>query len=105
MTHTNHRRPRYWHIKVPQGRYPRPKFYFDQQVGVHWQNEEGNAEYDIGVIIGMQHGAKGYQRREWSYLIRWIKCDSSPEIIGSDDGNFIYESSLVADFTKITASN
>lgn len=101
MTQPRNRRDRYWHIKAPQRQFPKSKFDFGQQVGMHWQDEDGNAQYDIGVIIGMQYGAKGYNRPEWAYLLRWLKCDSSPEIVGSDDGNFIYESSLVADFTPM----
>ena len=98
----DHKPPRrYWHIRVPEGEYPKAKFHFGQQVGLHWEDEEGNPQYDIAVIIGMAYGARGYNRPEWTYLIRMLKCDSSPEMVGSDDGNFVYESSLVADFTDI----
>ena len=100
IAHQTSRRLRYWRIKARQELYPRPKFYFGQQVRSHWQDEDGSAQYDIGVVIGMQYGARGYDRPEWSYLIRWLKCDSSPDIVGSDDGEFNYESSLVADLLE-----
>lgn len=99
ITHQTPHHPRYWRIKASQGLYPRPKFHFGQQVRSHWQDEEGSAQCDIGVIIGMQYGARGYDRPEWSYLIRWLKCDTNPDIVGSDDGEFSYESSLVDDLT------
>jgi hypothetical protein len=95
---------RYWHILVPQREYPRPKFHIGQQVGSHWQDEDGNPQYDIGIIIGMAYGARGYNQPEWTYLLRWLKCDSDPEILGTDDGNFVYESSLVADSTVINSN-
>ena len=101
MTHQSNRRPRYWHIKAPQRHYPRAKFHFGQQVGFNWQDEEDNAQYDIGIVIGMLFRAKGYHRPEWAYLVRWLKCDTDPNSVGSDDGNFIYEYSLVADFTEL----
>ncbi|HEY9740358.1 MAG TPA: hypothetical protein V6C90_07695 [Coleofasciculaceae cyanobacterium] len=49
----------------------------------------------------MQYGAFGYDRSEWSYLIRWLKCDSSPKLIGSDHRRFESESNLVVDNTDI----
>ena len=87
---------RYWHILVPQRQFPKPKFHIGEQVESHWQDEFGNQHYDVGLIIGMAYGAYGYNRHEWTYLIRLIESDTSPSLVGSDDGCFVYESSLVA---------
>lgn len=91
----------YWYIKVPRNKNPKPKFHIDQQIGSYWEDEFANLHCDIGVIIGMQYGASDYNRSEWSYLIRWLKCDSSPKLIGLDDRRFDHESNLVVDNTDI----
>lgn len=96
MAHRRIPGQRYWHVLVPQTQYPRPKFHPGDRVACHWQDEQGNPQYDMGEIIGMQYGASGYDRPEWSYLIRLLESSSSPSLVGSDDGNYIYESSLVA---------
>lgn len=44
----------YWYIPVPKNKFAKPKFYPGQQVGYSWEDEFGNAYYDIGEIVGMQ---------------------------------------------------
>jgi hypothetical protein len=91
----------YWYIQLPKEKFPQPKFYPGQQVRSYWEDEQGLPQYEIGEIIGMQYGAFGYHRAEWSYLIRLKKSDLGPWRVGSDDGEFLYESDLVADDTDI----
>jgi hypothetical protein len=57
--------------------------------------------YDMGEIIGMQYNSSSNTLPEWSYLIRLLKSEKSSWLIGSDDGNFEYESNLVADCTSL----
>lgn len=97
----NQPRPRYWHILAPQTQFPRPRLHFGLQVGSQWYDEFGNRHYDIGIIIGMQYGATGYNPEEWTYQLRRLQCNSSPWMQGEDDGYFIYESNLVLDNTDL----
>jgi hypothetical protein len=101
MTDPDNRPPRHWYIPVPAKKFPQPKFHLDQQVRSHWGDEQGIPQYEIGEIIGMQYGASCYHLPEWSYLIRLKKSDFRPWLVGSDDGIYVYESSLIADDTAI----
>lgn len=101
MTDSDNRSPRYWYIQVPTEHFPKPKFHFLQQVRSYWKDDFGNSQYEIGEIIGIQYGASGYHLAEWSYLLRLLKSNFRQCLVGSDDGVFVYESSLVADDTDI----
>jgi hypothetical protein len=46
-----------------------------------------------------RYSTSHYPLAEWSYLIRLVKSDFRPWLVGSDDGIFVYESDLVADDT------
>ncbi len=90
----------YWYIKVPKAKYPFPRFYPTQQVGIPWE-DDGQLYYDIGVIIGMIYGESDDQPGQWYYFFRYLKCDYEPSLIGSKDWHFIEESGLVADNTAL----
>jgi hypothetical protein len=102
MTDPSNQSPQYRYIRVPAAKFPESKFHFGQQIiGPAWEDEEGNLHNDVGEVIGMQYGASGDRTSEWYYLIRWTRCDSHPSLVGSDDGQYVSESSLVADDTAI----
>jgi hypothetical protein len=101
MTNPDNQSPQYWYLPVPKDKFPEPKFHYTQRVRSYWESENGNLQYEIGEIIGMQYGAFGYRRTEWSYLIRLVQSNFRPSLVGSDDGFFVYESELVADDTAI----
>ncbi len=103
MTNPDNQSPDFWYIPVPKEKFPEPKFYPGQQVRAYWEDEDGNLHYEIGEIIGIQYGAFGYRSLEWSYLLRLVKSHIRPQIVGSDDGFFVYESELVANDTVIRA--
>jgi hypothetical protein len=102
MTNPDNQSLQYWYIAVPREKFPQPKFHYGQQVRAYWEAENSNLHYEIGEIIGMQYGAFGYRRAEWSYLIRLLKSDLRSSLVGSDDGYFVYESELAADDTVIS---
>ena len=91
----------YWYIKVPVQKFPKPSFYPTQQVGIPWQDDEGNSYYDIGEIIGMIYGESDDHLGQWYYFFRYLKCDYEPSLIGLRNWHFIEESGLVADDTRL----
>jgi hypothetical protein len=91
----------YWWIKIPIALFPKPKFYLGQQVGVPWEDEQGDRYYDIGIIVGMQYAAFDDSPSEWYYRLHIIRSDSCPWQIGFDRDYFEPESSLVTDDTAI----
>jgi hypothetical protein len=99
MAKKSEKSKRYWLIKVPRKQFPKPLFHFDQQVGIPSKDEQGNSYYDIGVIIGIQYTTCSSRLPQWYYRVRILKCDYNPKLVGSDDGHYIEESSLVADNT------
>lgn len=101
MTEKPEKPQQYWYIQVPAQKFPQPKFHPGQQVRLHWEDEHGMSHDDIGEIIGMLYGASDYKCSEWYYLIRFLKCEKNPSLVGKDDGYFVEESSLVADNTAI----
>ncbi|HEY9632579.1 MAG TPA: hypothetical protein V6D14_04180 [Coleofasciculaceae cyanobacterium] len=101
MTNETNQPQDYCYIKVPKTKFPQPKFYPTQQVGIPWHDDEGNSFYDIGVIIGMIYGESDDQSGQWYYFFRYLKCDYDPSLVGSKDWHFIEESGLVADTTVL----
>ncbi len=101
MTKKAKKRHKHWHIKVPKKQFSKPMFHAGEQVGVPHEDDQGRRYYDIGKIIGMQYGASGDQLGKWYYLIRYLKCDYNPSLVGSDDRNYIEESRLVVDNTDL----
>ena len=90
-----------WYIPVPKNKFPKPKFYLGQQVGLPGEDDLGNFYYDIGEIIGMKYLAYPGEPAQWHYLFRYLKCDYNPSLVGSVDAHFCEESRLVADDTAI----
>ncbi len=94
----------YWYIRVPKSRFPEPKFYFCQQVGLPWEDVEGDRYYDIGEIIGIVYTVRGDNSAQWHYQIRYLKCSYEPSLNGEEDEYFELESRLVPDNTAIAKS-
>lgn len=99
MTDRDNNSQDYWYIRVPKARCPKPDFDFFQQVGLAGKDDRGNYYYDIGEIIGIQYTAENNKIGQWSYLMRYLKCDYNPSLNGLDDGYFESSSRLVADDT------
>ncbi len=91
----------YWYIPVPKARCSQPNFHFFEQVGIHWEDGEGNHYYDIGEIIAIKYVVKDNQLGQWYYQVRFLKCDSDPSCNGKEDEYFEPESRLVADDTVL----
>lgn len=105
MTESNPDSQQYWQIKAPKAKFAQPKFYFGQQVGIPWQDDQGNSYYEIGEIMGMQYETSGNYANQWSYRLRLLWSNSSPWRIGRDDDMFEPECHLVADDTDIRTIN
>lgn len=101
MTDSANNAQDYWYIRVPKSRCPKPNFHFFDQVGIHWEDDQGRHYYDIGEIIAIKYVVKGNQPGQWYYLIRYLKCDFDPSFNGKEDDCFEAESHLVADDTAI----
>jgi hypothetical protein len=101
MTHPANDSQDYWYIRVPKSRCREPQFHFFQQVGLHWEDDEGNHFYDLGEIVGIRYNARGKQAGQWTYLLRYLKCDADPSLKGSEDDYFEAESHLLPDNTVI----
>jgi hypothetical protein len=91
----------YGYITFPKTRCSPPRFHFFQQVGNHWEDDEGNHYYDIGEIIGIKYVAKNNQPGQWYYQMRYLKCDFNPSLNGKEDECFEAEFRLVADQTSL----
>lgn len=97
MTDQHQESHQYWYIPVPKVQFPEAKFHFGAQVAIHSQDDLGNCYCEIGQIIGMQYTAESNQNAQWSYRIRFLKCDHSPWLVGLYDEYFEEESRFVAD--------
>lgn len=91
----------YWYIRVPKARASEPQFHFFDRIGTHWTDDEGNHYYDIGEIIGIKNTVKGDRPGQWTYLMRYLKCDFEQSLNGLEDDYFLAESCLVPDDTVI----
>jgi hypothetical protein len=105
MTDSNRDSQEYWQIKAAKAKFAQPNFYFGQQVGMHWEDNQGNSYYEIGEIIGMQYETSGDYPNQWSYRLRLLWSNSCPWRIGRDGDSFEPESSLVADDTDLGTIN
>lgn len=101
MTDTPEDSQRYWQIQIPSDRLPEPLFHFTTQVGIPYEDDQGNSYYDIGIVIGMEYVENRHKRIVWSYRVRYLKCEGNPSLIGLDDDTYYEESCLVADDTVI----
>lgn len=89
----------YWYIRIPKSRCSKPNFHFFQQLGFHWEDDDGNHYYDIGEVIAIKYVAKGDESGEWYYQMRYLRCTFDPSLNGEEDECFEAESRLVADNT------
>ncbi|HEY9635657.1 MAG TPA: hypothetical protein V6D14_19795 [Coleofasciculaceae cyanobacterium] len=101
MTDRTNEPQQYWYVQVPKNKFPKAKFYLGQQVGLPGEDDLGNSYYDIGEIIGMKYLAYEGESAQWHYLVRYLKCDYNPSLVGSVDAHFCEESRLVDDYTAI----
>ncbi len=101
MTDSANNSQGYWYIPALKTRCSQPKFHFFEQVGIHWEDDEGNHFYDIGEIIAIKYVVKGNHPGQWYYLIRYLKCNFDPSFNGNEDECFEAESHLVADNTVL----
>ncbi len=90
-----------WQIQVPIALFPKSKFQFGDQVAIYGEDDLGNRYCDIGVIIGMEYVAEGYEPAQWYYRIRFLKCDYSPLLVGSYEEYYEPEDRFVADNSAI----
>jgi hypothetical protein len=101
MTDRANEPQQYWYIRVPKAKFPESKFHFDEQVAIHWEDDQGNRYCDIGLIVGMQYVVQGNHPAQWYYRIRYLKCDHTPWLVGLEDDDFEEESCLVSNDSVI----